>query len=180
MPKLDNPKHELFCKLMVAYGGDKVRAYTEAGYKARVGSSGSRYVDQLLLRPEIHARYNEIFAENAAKQHPEIENLTQFVVDHLVELMKSDDYRTTNAKVQAGRVILNFTGSDSDGRRVATMEERNRIEREKMQIQREMLKEAQRGGQIVILQSEGGLPKPPRVDPDKVIPASEIDQDYAN
>lgn len=92
MPKLKNPKHEAFAKL-VARGVSHAKAYVSAGYKAENENSAGASASRLLRQTPIALRIAEL--------KPEADKYVNQIVDAETAKYVAEEIRTKAGRVQA-------------------------------------------------------------------------------
>lgn len=136
MPKLDNPKHELFARAYISNYGNKTQAAIDAGYKR---SGASKQGNRLSNNDKVRARIKELSEplDDATKKR--MEDSKAAIYARAWELAASDNPKAAAAAVQALRLIVDMQLLGPDAIKLQQFQEKNDMERERLDLQKKQL-----------------------------------------
>ncbi len=137
MPELKNYRHELFARAFISNYGNRTLAAKEAGYSPRTADKqGSR----LYANAEVRARIEELSKPLDEATKKRMEDSKAAIYARAWELAASNNPKAAAAAVQALRLIVDMQLLGPDAIKLQQLQDKNDMERERLQLQREAIK----------------------------------------
>ena len=137
MPELKNTKWELFAKAYISNYGNKTQAAIDAGYKR---SGASKQGNRLSNNDQVRARIKELSEPLDDATRKRMEDSKAAIYARAWELASAADPKAAAAAVQALRLIVDMQLLGPDAIKLQQLQDKNDMERERLQMQREAFK----------------------------------------
>lgn len=137
MPELDNVKWELFARAFISNYGNATQAAIDAGYSRKSAhGQGNRLRNNETVRTRIKELSEPL--DDATKKR--MEDTKGAIYARAWQLAASDNPKAAAAAVQALRLIVDMQLLGPDAIKLQQLQDKNDMERERLEMQREALK----------------------------------------